>query len=230
MKAMILAAGLGTRLRPVTNSMPKALVEVDGKPLLQHALEHVKQNGIRDVIVNVHHFPEQILEFLKLNNNFGLEITISDESDELLETGGGVKKASWFFTGNEPFLVRNMDVISNLDIEKMRVFHQEHGSLATLAVRKRESSRHFLFDDRMQLCGWENSKTGIRRIIRESGSLARYAFNGIQILSTEIFPMMIESGKFSLTELYLRLGMLQPITGFPDEGESWYSASAADVT
>jgi len=226
MKAMILAAGLGTRLRPITNSIPKALVVVDGKPLLQHALEHIKRYGIRDVIINVYHFPVQIVDFLRSNDNFGLTIAISDESDELLETGGGVEKAAWFFNDGKPFVVRNVDVISNLDIRKMNRYHQAKQSLATLAVRKRESERYFLFDDRMQLCGWENTRTGMKRIIREADSQTSFAFNGIQILNPEVFPLIEEKGKFSLTELYLRLGAIHPIIGFQDKGESWYSASS----
>lgn len=230
MKAMILAAGLGTRLRPLTDTIPKALVEVDGKPLLRHALEHVRRYGIREVIINVHHFPGQILEFLRINGDFGMEIAISDESDELLETGGGVKKASWFFHGDEPFLVRNVDVISDLDISGMNRFHRENDAIATLAVRRRESSRFLLFDERMQLCGWENRVTGDRRMIREALSNVPYAFNGIQILSAGIFPMITETGKFSLTDLYLRLGATYPIMGFQDDGEEWYSASSPSGT
>ncbi len=221
MKAMILAAGLGTRLRPITNSIPKALVVVDGKPLLQHALEHVKRYGIRDVIINVHHFPEKILEFLRLNDNLGMTITISDESDELLETGGGVKKASWFFRDVEPFVVRNVDILSDLDLNKMMRFHRYESPLATLAVRERETSRYFLFDKKNTLYGWENRKTGEQRISREGDDIRSLAFSGIQILHPDIFSWMTESGKFSLTDLYIRLASDHLIKGFVDTSPVW---------
>ncbi|MFH1936765.1 MAG: nucleotidyltransferase family protein, partial [Bacteroidota bacterium] len=213
--------GLGTRMRPITNSMPKALVVVDGKPLLQQALEHVKRYGIGDVIINVHHFPGLIVDFLRGHDNFGLEITISDESDELLETGGGVKKASWFFNDGEPFLVRNVDVISDLDLSQMARIHTATHPLATLAVRDRETSRYFLFDEQVNLCGWENRKTGERRICREIVKERPLAFSGIQIIQPELFPLITEEGKFSLTELYLRLAGEHLIRGYLDSGSVW---------
>ena len=221
MKAMILAAGLGTRLRPVTNSIPKALVVVDGKPLLQQALEHVKRYGIRDVIINVHHFPGQIIDFLIAHDYFGLEIIISDESNELLETGGGVRNAAWFFSEREPFLVRNADVISDLDLSRMARFHNATHPLATLAVRNRETSRYFLFDEKSTLCGWENRETGERQISREIDEERPLAFSGIQILQPDIFPLMTETGKFSLKDLYVRLASDHLIKGFMDTGSVW---------
>ena len=221
MKALILAAGLGTRLHPITNSIPKALVAVDGKPLLQHALEHLKQYGIHDVIINVHHFPDQIIGFLKRHQSFHMGIAISDESDELLETGGGLQKASWFFQDGEPFLVRNVDVLSNLNVEKLLKSHEERAGLGTLVVRDRPSSRYLLFDDTMQLFGWENRKTGERINCREGSELFPGAFSGIQILSPEIFPLITERGKFSLIELYLRLAANQAIHGYLDYDSYW---------
>jgi len=221
MKALILAAGLGTRLQPVTNSIPKALVMVDGKPLLQHALEHVKRFGIHDVIVNVHHFPGQIVDFLAAHDNFGLEIAISDESDELLETGGGVKKASWFFQDGEPFLVRNVDLLSDLNIERLLESHLEREALATLVVRDRLTSRYLLFDQTMQLCGWENRKTGERLNYREEKEMIPLAFSGIQVINPEIFPLITERGKFSLINLYLRLATNHSIRGTLDEASYW---------
>jgi len=221
MKALILAAGLGTRLRPLTNSIPKALVYFDGKPLLQYALEHVKRYGVNEVIINVHHFAGQILEFLRRNNNFSLDIAVSDESDELLETGGGLLKAAWFFNDGEPFIVRNVDIISDLDLSEMALYHSEAGALATLAVRKRESSRYFLFDDKSNLCGWENLKIGEKRISRESDVVTSLAFSGIQILQPDIFSLITETGKFSLTDLYIRLSAGHVIKGYPDRGLIW---------
>lgn len=221
MKAMILAAGLGTRLRPLTNSLPKALVEVDGKPLIQHALEHVKRYGIRDVMINVHHFPEQILDVLKVNDNFGMSVSISDESEELMETGGGLKKAEGFLCGTEPFFVRNVDILSDLDLTRMLLFHRTESPLATLAVRDRKTSRYFLFDDQNTLCGWENKRTEEKRIRRAGSPLHPLAFSGIQILQPEIFSWITETGKFSLTDLYIRLASDHPIKGYIDDSLIW---------
>lgn len=221
MKAMILAAGLGTRLQPITHSIPKALVVVEEKTLLQHALEHVKRYGIQEVIVNVHHFPGQILDFLRENNNFGMRVAISDETDNLLETGGGVKQASWFFSDIEPFVVRNVDILSDLDLNKMLRYHRYESPLATLAVRDRETSRYFLFDEKKRLCGWENRTTGEKRLSRQADTIRSLAFSGIQILQPDIFPLMTESGKFSLTDLYLWLASDHIIKGFVDTSPIW---------
>lgn len=221
MKAMILAAGLGTRLQPITNSVPKALVMIDGKPLLQHALEHVMHHGMRDVVVNVHHFAGQIIDFLQANDDFGLQIAISYESDQLLETGGGVKNAAWFFNDGEPFLVRNVDVLSDLDLKKMALFHAKEKPLATLAVRDRETSRYFLFDEANTLCGWENRKTGEQKTSRDVDKNHPLAFSGIQILQPEVFPLMTESGKFSMTDVYIRLATDHVIKGYMDDGIVW---------
>ena len=218
---MILAAGLGTRLKPFTDSHPKALFKVNGKTLLEHAIIHLKSGGIREVIINVHHFSQQILNFLKRHDNFGMQITISDETGELLETGGGLKKAAWFFKGCDFVVIRNVDIISDLDLTKMAGYHLKHKPLATLAVRKRETSRYLLFDDRMQLCGRENREKGERLTSRESVSVSPYAFSGIQMISHDIFPLITEEGKFSLTDMYLRLAASQKILGFLEEGTLW---------
>jgi len=167
MKAMILAAGLGTRLKPFTDAHPKALYQSEGKTLLEHAIDHLKTAGITEVIINVHHFARQIIDFLNQHENFGLHIAISDETGELLETGGGVKKAAWFFNDCDAAIIRNVDILSDLDLSKFITYHRSSGSLATLAIRKRETSRYLLFDDEMQLCGWENRKTGERLIVRD---------------------------------------------------------------
>lgn len=224
MKALILAAGFGTRLKPITDSRPKALVEVGGKTLLEHALSHVKANGIRKVIINVHHFPALIIEFLRDHDYFGLDISISDESDDLLETGGGMKKASWFFNDGFPFLVRNVDVLSDLDLSAIADFHHRRHALATLAVRDRTTSRYFLFDEQMCLAGWENLGNRERRISRTAGPLHPFAFSGIQIVSPSIFPLITETGRFSLTELYLRLSKDNIISGYQEMHSSWKDA------
>ena len=221
MKAMILAAGLGTRLQPFTASHPKALYEVNGKTLLEYAIGHLKTAGIREVIINVHHFSQQIVDYLHGHDNFGMQIAISDESAELLETGGGLKKSAWFFTGGDCAVIRNVDILSDLDLSEMATHHLKNNSIATLAVRNRETSRYFLFNERMQLCGWENRKTGDRQISRNSNSLTSYAFSGIQIISRGIFPLITETGKFSLTELYLRLAISRKIIGYREAGTVW---------
>ncbi|MEI7663117.1 MAG: sugar phosphate nucleotidyltransferase, partial [Bacteroidota bacterium] len=149
MKGMVLAAGLGTRLMPFTGSHPKALFEVDGKTLLETALDHLKSAGINDVIINVHHFASQIADFLHLHENFGMQVVLSDETGELLETGGGMKKASWFFAGCDCAVVRNVDILSDTDLEKLALAHLVSGSIATLAVRNRVTCRYFLFDRAM---------------------------------------------------------------------------------
>jgi len=237
MKAMILAAGLGTRLKPFTESHPKALFEINGKTLLEHAIDHLKSGGIREVIINVHHFARQIMDYLDQHGQFGMQVTISDESGELLETGGGVKKAAWFFQDCGSFIVRNVDILSDLDLSEIIHDHHTSGSLATLAIRSRETSRYFLFNEQMQLFGWENRKTGERLLVRGSSSgvtshdsieksvgydpLHPYAFSGIQVLSPQIFPLISETGRFSLTTLYLRLAAAQKITGYLEKGELW---------
>ena len=221
MKAMILAAGLGTRLKPFTDSHPKALFVVEGKTLLEHAITHLKSAGINEIIINVHHFENQIIEYLQLHHGFGLEIAISDERGELLETGGGLKKAWWFFKGCDCALIRNVDILSDIDLQIMKDFHLRSRSIATLAVRRRETSRYFLFDGQMNLCGWENIISGEKRISRATTSVRAFAFSGIQILDPEIFPLITEDGKFSLTDLYLRLARTQKITGYLEEGVVW---------
>jgi NDP-sugar pyrophosphorylase family protein len=222
MKAMILAAGLGTRLRPVTDTIPKALVTVDGRTLLENAIRHLQGNGVNSFIVNVHHFGGQIIDFLAAHKNFGSEIAISDERDRLLDTGGGLKKAEWFFRGEDPFIVYNVDVISDLGLAPVAEHHRFSNSLATLVVRERETSRYFLFDKEMVLSGWENKSIGEKKITRvKDEDLVEYAFSGIQVLSPSIFQLITEEGKFSLTDLYLRLSSAHNISGFIDKDSTW---------
>ncbi|MGA2822142.1 MAG: nucleotidyltransferase family protein [Bacteroidales bacterium] len=221
-KAMILAAGLGTRLRPITDTIPKALMKVDGRTLLEGAIRHLANYGVKEIIINVHHFADQIIQYLDRNSNFNLNITISDEKDQLLDTGGGLKKSSGFFHGREPFFVRNVDIISDLDLHSMMEYHIQSHSLATLAVRKRETSRYFLFNPGHRLCGWTNLKTGEKILSFESsGNLEMLAFSGIQILNPEIFTLITEEGKFSLTTLYLRLAKEHLVKGFMDRASIW---------
>lgn len=244
MKGMILAAGLGTRLRPFTDNHPKALYEYKGTALLEHAVNHLKSAGIAEIIINVHHFADQIVAFLDENDNFGCSITISDETGELLETGGGMKKAAHLLTDGD-FIVRNADIISDLDLVKLVSAHKTSEALVTLAVRQRETSRYFLFDDDFRLCGWKNLKTGIVRIVGGDYSfrqetdgevashgvqqLSGFAFSGIQVINPRIFPLISETGKFSLTDLYLRLAGDQLIQGFLDDGTVWKDIGTANV-
>jgi NDP-sugar pyrophosphorylase family protein len=209
MKAMILAAGLGTRLRPLTNGRPKALVEIAGRTLLEITLARLRGFGIREVIVNVHHFAELVIEYLKANNNFGMRIEISRE-DVLLDTGGGLKKAGWFFLeessrADEPFLLHNVDVISTIDFAPMVQAHKANQALATLAVQERESSRQLLFDEHQQLCGRRAGRNKEPEIARPAPRLEPLAFSGIHVISPRLLSLMTEDGVFSIITSYLHL-------------------------
>ena len=221
MKAMIFAAGLGTRLHPLTIDKPKALVEIAGKTLLQLAIEKVSSAGYRDIVINTHHFGNQIIDFLERNNNFGLNIAISDERDKLLDTGGGILKAASYFSANGPFLVYNVDVLSNIDLEALRNFHLEKGGLATLAVRDRKTARYLVFNEDMMLSGWKNIKTGEEKVVRESIIQRMFAFSGVQLIDPSIFSLITESGSFSLISLYLRLAKTERIFGYIDTSSLW---------
>ena len=215
MKAMILAAGLGTRLKPFTDKHPKALAVVNGKTILQRNIEYLASFGIKEVIVNVHHFANQITDLIKTNYGFGSTITFSDETNKVLETGGGIKKAAWFFENdNEPFVVMNVDILTDMNLEQMILQHKKDNPLATLAVTIRNTSRYFLFDDLNHLCGWTNEKTGERKISRESKSYIRKAFSGIHIISPKIFSLIKMEGKFSMVDVYLELAKTHDITAF----------------
>ncbi len=206
MKAMILAAGLGTRLRPLTDDRPKALVEVAGQTLLEITLRRLRESGIREVIVNIHHFPDMIATYLQKNANFGMHIEISRE-DILLDTGGGLKKAAWFFLdqSNEPFLLHNVDVLSSIDFARMLESHCEHNALATLAVQNRETSRYLLFDENDELCGRKASRNQPDEIVRSTPHPQPLAFAGLHIISPRLLTLMTEEGVFSIINVYLRL-------------------------
>lgn len=206
MKAMIFAAGLGTRLQPLTNSIPKALIPVSGKPLLEHVILKLKEAGFDEIIINVHHFPDMVLDFLEQNNNFGIRIEVSDERDVLLNTGGAIKKAGWFFDDGKPFLVHNVDILSNIDLANLYHCHAQSGSLATLVVSKRDTFRYLLFDENNFLRGWKNELTGETRPkhLEDATSYTKLAFAGIQILSPEVLTLM-ESypDRFPIMDFYL---------------------------
>jgi mannose-1-phosphate guanylyltransferase len=211
MKAMILAAGLGTRLRPLTNERPKPLVQFEGKTLLERVIDRLKAFGIRDVIINVHHFAEMIEEYLEANHRFGINIAVSRE-EALLDTGGGLKKAAWFFADG-PLLVHNVDVFSTIDFQRMLEFHHNNDALATLAVHDRRTSRYLLFDDRLQLCG---------RSPKPSESPKSLAFSGIHVVSPRLFELLSEEGKFSIINAYLRLAAAgERIAAFRADEYEW---------
>lgn len=209
MKAMVLAAGLGTRLRPMTDDRPKALVTVAGKTLLEIALLTLRSFGVDEVIVNVHHFAGMICEYLDENGNFGMRSEVSRE-DELLDTGGGLKKAAWFFLkdgaeAGEPFLLHNVDVLSTIDLARMMQQHKEQGALATLAVQERETSRYLLFDDNAQLCGRRAGRDGRDEMARTAAPVQPLAFCGIQVISPRLLTEMRKEGAFSIIDAYLHL-------------------------
>ncbi|MFZ3210543.1 MAG: nucleotidyltransferase family protein [Terriglobales bacterium] len=206
MKAMILAAGLGTRLRPLTDHRPKALVEIAGRTLLEITLTRLRAFGIHEVIINAHHFAGMILEYVKTNDNFGMRIEVSCE-EVLLDTGGGLKKAAWFFLENsqEPFILHNVDVISTIDLGRMLQFHADNRALATLAVQDRETSRYLLFDDQLQLCGRRSADDQKPELVSSSPRAQALAFCGIHVISPRLLAMMNEDGVFSIIPSYLRL-------------------------
>lgn len=209
MKAMILAAGFGTRLRPLTDDRPKALVEVAGHTMLEIALRRMRAFGVREVVVNTHHYADKIAEYLKANRNFGLRIDVSRE-DVLLDTGGGLKNAASFFLDadgdlREPFILHNVDVISTIDLGSMLRFHAEHAALATLAVQERETSRYLLFDENGQLSGRRAGRDGTTELVRAAHNVRALAFSGIHIISPRIFASITEKGAFSIIDAYLRL-------------------------
>jgi mannose-1-phosphate guanylyltransferase len=219
-KAMVLAAGLGTRLRPLTNDRPKALVEIGGRSLLEMTLLKLRAAGVTEVIVNVHHFPEMIVEYLQRNQNFGVRIEISREDDLLLDTGGGLKKASWFFlrdaAGKDaPFILHNVDVISDVDLRRMAEFHVAQKALATLMVQNRRNSRPLLFDEQGLLCGRRFSDGREDEMARPapareassnvSEAPPSLAFGGIHIISPRLLSLLTEEGAFSIIPAYLRL-------------------------
>jgi mannose-1-phosphate guanylyltransferase len=226
MKAMVLAAGLGTRLRPLTDSRPKALVEISGRTLLEITLARLRNFGIRDVIINVHHFADMVIEYLGANRNFGMNIKVSRE-EVLLDTGGGLKKAGHFFLDNspsldEPFLLHNVDVISTIDFQRMVQFHQDNQALATLAVQDRQTSRHLLFDEHFQLCGRQSARDRQPELVQPSQPLQALAFSGIHVISPRLLAMVQEEGVFSIISAYLRLSARgERILAFRGDGSYW---------
>jgi len=227
MKAMVLAAGLGTRLRPLTDTRPKALVEVGYRTLLEITLSRLSEFGVSEVIINVHHFADRIVDYLKSNDNFDMRIEISRE-EVLLDTGGGLKKAAWFFLEGSsgldtPFILHNVDVISTIDLGRMVQFHIENRALATLAVQNRNSSRYLLFDQQLQLCGrLRRGQDGEAELVRAAAQPEALGFSGIQVISPRLLTMMAEDGVFSIIDSYLNLAARgEKIVAFRADRYQW---------
>ena len=220
---MIFAAGLGTRLNALTRETPKALVPLNGKALLEHCIIRLKSFGINDIMINVHHFPDKIISFVKSKNSFDINISFSVE-DDLLDTGGGLKKARDFFKNEEPFLVQNVDVLTSLDYGEMLKTYNKTRPLALLAVRKRDTARYLLFDEKMDLKGWESVKEKKKIIPRPTvDRLSRFSFMGIQIISPLIFDYFPEKEIFSIIEAYLHiLEKGGHISGMDYSGDYWF--------
>jgi NDP-sugar pyrophosphorylase family protein len=217
-KAMILAAGLGSRLKPWTDQHPKALAPVNGKSLLQRNIEYLQSFGMHEVIVNVHHFADQIIAALENNHGWGSRITISDETGAVLETGGGLQKAAWFFQDTDDFVLMNVDVLTDLNLTDMIRHHFDHHALATLAVSERATSRYFLFNTDMRLCGWRNKSTGEEKLPLAASPLQERAFSGLHIIRSEMLDKIRQTGKFSMVDVYLDLAGNEIIQGYDHTG------------
>ncbi len=223
-KAMIFSAGLGTRFKPWTDKHPKALALVNGKSLLQRNIEYLQQYGIKDVIVNVHHFADQVIDAIQTNNGWGSNIIISDETDMLLETGGGLLKAKNLFTPGEKFITCNVDILTDLDLHQLVGFHEKYRPLISFGVTSRKTSRNFLFDKNGRLCGWVNNTTGEQRIsippsAEEEGVRVQKAYSCVVVFEYDIFKLMPFTGKFSLTDVYLELAKQHTILGYDHTGD-----------
>jgi N-acetyl-alpha-D-muramate 1-phosphate uridylyltransferase len=222
MKAMIFSAGLGTRFKPWTDTNPKALAVVSGKTLLQRNIEYLQQYGIKDVLVNVHHFADQLIETIMKSKGWGSQTTISDERDELLETGGGLLKAKEFFTPGEKFITCNADILTDLDINKLLSFHNEKKALITFGVTRRKTSRYLLFDENDRLCGWRNATKGEDKISIPQNKYIEKAYSCVVVFEYDIFRLMEEKGflgKFSLIDVYLSLAVDHLIQGYDHTGD-----------
>ena len=219
MKAMIFSAGLGTRFKPWTDTHPKALALVNGKSLLQRNIEYLQKYGITDVVVNVHHFADQIIEAVNKNKGWGSNVLISDETNEVLETGGGLLKAKSLLQDGEPFVTLNADFLTDLNIDDLIKFHKEKKSFISFGITTRKTSRYFLFDDDNRLCGWRNVNTGEEKISIAKDNLKQMAYSCVVVFQPEIFELIPQRGKFSLVETYLSLAADYPIYGYDHSGD-----------
>ncbi|MCO6488705.1 MAG: nucleotidyltransferase family protein [Phaeodactylibacter sp.] len=228
MKAMIFAAGLGTRLRPLTENKPKALVEIGGMPLLEITIRRLKYFGVRQIVANIHHFGEQVIGFLEQHASFGIDITISDERGLLLDTGGGLLKAAPFFQ-DAPFLVHNVDILSDVNLSALYRAHLASGALATLAVRERPSSRHLLFDEGGLLAGWRHNRTGEERISRPVPKYQPLAFSGLYVLSPRIFEFMPPGPVFSIIDVFLEAAKSERLQAYRHDASLWLDVGKPDA-
>ncbi|HSB69248.1 MAG TPA: nucleotidyltransferase family protein [Candidatus Methylomirabilis sp.] len=220
MKAMILAAGVGSRLMPLTQETPKALIEVGGAPMIERVIRRLQAAGVTELIVNLFHLGERIADYLASHGDFGLRIAFTREP-ELLDTGGGLKNAAWFFDDGRPFFLHNVDVLSNIDLTGLLRYHQRVGALATLAVQRRPSARQLVFDREGRLCGRE-TPAGVEWAAGPIGDAERLAFTGIHVIDPAIFPRMTETGAFPITRTYLRLaGDGERIIAYRADGSDW---------
>lgn len=224
---MIFSAGLGTRLRPLTNDRPKALVEVCGKTLLKHCIEMLIDNGATRIVINVHHFADLMKEYIS-KLQYGIDIQISDESDLLLDTGGGLKKATRLFSGDSPIVIANVDILTNINLKAMMQRHLSANADATLAIRQRNSSRYLLFDSALQLKGWQNTKTGESIYVDTTDGLAQYAFSGIHIMSPSLFDKFPADDVFPIIPHYLNLARTHKIQGYTHQDDYWFDCGSVE--
>ena len=218
---MIFAAGLGTRFKPWTDKHPKALALVNNKSLLQRNVEYLQQYHITDVVVNVHHFADQIIAAVEENKGWGSNIIISDERNEVLETGGGLLNAKQLLQSNEPFITLNADILTNLNINDLISFHKKNNALISFGITNRKSSRSFLFDESNRLCGWENSSTGEKKIAINKEPLHAMGYSCVAVFEQAVFALIPQKGKFSLTDTYLSLAPNHLIMGYDHSGDQF---------
>ena len=228
MKGMILAAGIGSRLKPLTDKTPKALVKVGEFTMLDLAIAYLSKHGVDEIILNVHHLADQLMEYVAQKRWLGYNISISDETAELMNTGGGLQKASVFFEGETDFVLMAVDILTNLDLTQMLKQHRASGALVTLAVKERKTSRDLLFDSEGNLAGWKHNESGEVKSVKGRDSKKGLGFSGIHIISTEIFKLIEETGAFSIVDLYLRLAEKQEIKCFEHSGDKWLEFGRAD--
>lgn len=233
MKAMIFAAGMGTRLKPLTNTMPKAMVPVRGKPMIQHIIEKLIGAGFDEIIINIHHFAQQIIDFVNENNSFGIRIEFSDETEMLLDTGGAIKKASWFFDDGKPFLIHNVDIFSNIDLNILYDSHIMSGANASMVVSERDTFRYLLFDENKRLRGWINEKSGqIKSPLKlfNPADYNKYAFSGIQVISPSLFKQLEQfPDKFSIIDFYLNVCSYYDIVSYVPDGFEVLDVGKVDI-
>ncbi len=220
-KAIIFSAGLGTRFKPWTDKHPKALALVNGKSLLQRNIEYLQLYNINDVVVNVHHFPGQVINAIEKNKGWGSNIIISDESNEVLETGGGLLKARKLLEGDDPFISLNVDVLTDLDINKIKSFHARHKPLISFGVTERKTSRNILLDTNNRMCGWRNNTSGEEKIVIQKENLKPFAYSCVVMYQPEVFSLIKQQGKFSIMDTYLDLAAENLILGYDHTGDKW---------